>query len=34
VVDDIFRRGLIHALKNRHWASRDAERATAGVSGL
>jgi hypothetical protein len=29
-VDDIFRRRLIHALKNRRWESLDAERAAGG----
>jgi len=33
-VDDIFRRRLIHALKNRRWESLDAERAAAGAAGL
>jgi hypothetical protein len=33
-VDDILRRRLIHALKNRHWTSLDAERAAAAAVGL
>jgi hypothetical protein len=33
-VDDILRRRLIHALKNRRWSSLDAERAAAGIAEL
>jgi len=33
-VDDILRRRLIHALKDRRWTSLDAERAATGAAGL
>ncbi len=33
-VDDILRRRLIHALKDRRWASLDAERAAARIAAL
>jgi hypothetical protein len=33
-VDDILRRKLINALKNRRWTLLDAERAAAFVAGL
>jgi hypothetical protein len=33
-VDDILRRRLIHALKNRRWTSLDAERAAAAADSL
>ncbi len=33
-MDDILRRRLIHALKNRRWTSLDAEQAAAGAAGL
>jgi len=33
-VDDILRRRLIHAFKNRRWTSLDAERAAAGIAEL
>ena len=33
-MDDILRRRLIHALKDRRWASLDAERAAARIAEL
>lgn len=33
-MDDILRRRLIHALKDRRWSSVDAERAATGVAEL
>jgi hypothetical protein len=33
-VDDILRRRLIHALKDRRWSSLDAERAAASIAEL
>ncbi len=33
-MDDILRRRLIHAFKNRRWTSLDAERAAAGIAEL